>query len=74
MAWKNNGRGHVTKMTAMPFKNFSEINRPMTFELSIQQCGLEPYKVCSNDDPGLTMTCFTARLKLLPNAFVWENA
>ena len=33
-----------------------------------------PYKVCSNDDPGLTLTYFTARSTLLPNAFVWENA
>ena len=27
----------------------------------------------SNDDPGLTMTYFTARSILLPYAFIWEK-
>ena len=27
----------------------------------------------SNDDPGLTLTYFTARSNLLPYAFVWEK-
>ena len=31
-------------------------------------------KVCSNDNPWLTLTYFTARSALLPNAFIWENA
>ena len=31
------------------------------------------YLVCSNDDPGLTMTYFTARSNLVPYAFVWEK-
>ena len=26
-----------------------------------------------NDDPGLTLTCFTARSNLVPYAFVWEK-
>ena len=30
-------------------------------------------KICSNDDPGLTLTCFTARSNLVPYAFVWEK-
>ena len=30
-------------------------------------------QVCSNDDPGLTMTYFTARSNLVPYAFVWEK-
>ena len=34
---------------------------------------LEYYQVCSNDDPRLTLTCFTARSELVPYAFVWEN-
>ena len=67
-------------MAAMPIygKNpsaifFSETGRPITFELGIQHYGLKPYKVCSNDDPGLTMTYFNvARSVLLPNAFVCE--
>ena len=32
------------------------------------------YKVCSNDDPGLTLTYITATSTLPPNAFVLENA
>ena len=34
---------------------------------------LEYYQVCSNDDPGLTLTYFTARSNLDPYAFVWEK-
>ena len=33
----------------------------------------EYYQVCSNDDPGLTLTYFTARSNLVPYAFVWEK-
>ena len=53
---------------------FSETSRPMAFKLGIQHWRLESHKVCSNDDPGLTLTYFTARSTLLPYAFVWENA
>ena len=31
------------------------------------------YQVCSNDDPGLTLTYFMARSNLLPYAFVREK-
>ena len=54
----------MTKMVAMPIygikslKRFSKTSRPMA---------------CSNDDPGLTVTYFTAMSTFLPNAFVWEN-
>ena len=34
---------------------------------------LQYYQVCSNDDPGLTLTYFTARSNLVPYAFVWEK-
>ena len=37
----------------------------------MQHWVLEYYQVCSNYDPGLTMTCFTARSNLVPYAFVW---
>ena len=30
-------------------------------------------RVCSNDDPELTLTYFTARSNLVPYAFVWEK-
>ena len=76
-----NSPGHLTKMTAMPIygKNplkifFSETRRLMTFKLGIQHQGLRPYKVSSNDNPGLTLNFFTARSTLLPGAFVWKNA
>ena len=76
----SNGPCHMTKMAAKPFygKNplkifFSETSRPRTFELGIQHQELGFYTACSNDGPGLTLTFFTARLTLLPNAFVWEN-
>ena len=29
--------------------------------------------MCSNDDPGLTLTYFMARSNLVPYAFVWEK-
>ena len=57
-----------------PSKVFSKIMRPITFELGIQHWGLGPYKVCSNNDPGLAVTYFTARSNLLPAVFVWEYA
>ena len=31
------------------------------------------YQVCSNDDPGLTLTYFTTSSNLVPYAFVWEK-
>ena len=34
---------------------------------------LEYYQVCSNDDPGETLTYFIARSNLVPYAFVWEK-
>ena len=34
---------------------------------------LKYYQVCSNDDPGVTWTYFTARSNLVPYAFVWEK-
>ena len=34
----------------------------MTLKFGMQHRVLEYYKVCSNDDPGLTLTYFIARL------------
>ena len=39
----------------------------------MQHLVLEYYRVYSNDDPGLTLTYFTARSNLVPYAFVWEK-
>ena len=35
--------------------------------------GTQDYPIYSNDDPGLTLTCFMARPNLVPYAFVWEK-
>ena len=56
-----------------PNKIFSETKRPMTLNLSMHHRVLEYYQVCSNDDPGLTLTYFTARSNLVPYAFEWEK-
>ena len=45
----------------------------MTLNLGMQHRVLEYYQVCSNDDPGLTVTYFTARSNLVPYAFAWEK-
>ena len=73
----SNGHGHMTKMAAMPIygKNlkkifFSRTKRLMTLKVGMQHEVLEYYQVCSNDDPGLTLTYFTARSDLVHYAFV----
>ena len=45
----------------------------MILKLGMQHRVLKFYQVCSNDDPGLTMTYFTARSNLVPYAFVWKK-
>ena len=45
----------------------------MTLNHGMHYQMLEYYQVCSNDDPGLTLTYFTARSNLVPYAFVWEK-
>ena len=45
----------------------------MTLKLGMQHRVLKYYRVCSNDDPGLTLTYFTARSNLVPYAFIWEK-
>ena len=51
----------------------NETKWPMTLKVGMQHLVLEYYQVCSNDDPGLTLTYFTARSNLVPSAFVQEN-
>ena len=45
----------------------------MTLNLGMHHWVLEYYQVCSNDDPGLTLTYFTARSNLVPYDFVSEK-
>ena len=67
----SNGPGHTTKMAAMPMygKNLKK-SSPEPKDLV---CSIEYYQACSNDDPVLTLTYFTARSNLVPYAFVWEK-
>ena len=76
----SNGSGYMTKVAAMPIygKNFKKIffsgtERLMTLKLGMQHWVLEYYRVCSNDDPGLTLSYFTAMSNMVPYAFVWEK-
>ena len=64
----SNGPGHTTKMAVMPIYNknlktifFSGTKRPMTLKIGMRHRVFEFYQVCSNDDPGLTLTYLTAR-------------
>ena len=52
---------------------FSGTKRPKTLKLGMHHRVLKYYQVCSNDEPGLTLTYFTARSNLVPYAFVWEK-
>ena len=45
---------------------------PKAHDLETWYAALGTHQVCSNDDPGLTLTYFTTRSNLVPYAFVWE--
>ena len=45
----------------------------MTLKDGMLHLVLKYYQICSSDDPGLTLTYFTARSNLVPYAFVWEK-
>ena len=45
----------------------------MTLNLGMHHRVLEYNQICSNDDPRLTLTYFTSKSNLVPNAFVWEK-
>ena len=45
----------------------------MTLKVGMQHWVRNYYHVCSNDDPGLTLTYFTARSNLVPYALVREK-
>ena len=54
-------------------ENLKKSSSLVTLKLGMQQWALEYYQVCSNDDPGLTLTYFTAMSNLVPYAFLWEK-
>ena len=64
--------GHMTKMAENPLKIFSRTRRLMTLGLGMLHLGCGAYKVCSNDDPRLTLTYLMSRSNLLPNAYKWD--
>ena len=45
----------------------------MTLKFGIQHQVLEYNQIYSNNDPGLTLTYFTARSNFVPYAIVWEK-
>ena len=64
--------GHMAKISAMPIygKNPSKIflsgtGGPISTKLGMWYRGLQPIIVCSNDDPQVTLTYFTAMSNLL---------
>ena len=63
--------GHMTKMTAKPIygknpsKIFSGNGGLISTKLGMQHRGLQAIIVCSNDDPRVTLTYFTARSNLV---------
>ena len=46
----------------------------MTLKLGMNHRVLEYYQVCSNDDPGLNLTYFMAKSKLVPYVFIWVKS
>ena len=63
--------GHLTKMAATPIygehpsKIFSGTGGQIFTKLGMYHRGLQLIIVCSNDDPGVTLTYFTARSNLV---------
>ena len=55
------------------FKISSRTEKPMTLKLGLRFVDLKLYKVYLNDDPGLTLTNFTARSNLVAYAIAWEK-
>ena len=70
---------NMTKMAARlvwyknPFKNlFLPVER-IRWNFGMYDQGLQPIIVCSNNDPGLTLTHFWARLNFAAYPFIFKN-
>ena len=69
----------MTKMAAMPIygKNLKNLflrnQKVCVLETWYIASGAQVLPICSNDDPGLTLTYFTGRSNLVPYAFVLEK-
>ena len=72
---KVNGSGHMTKIVAMPLygQNLANRNQKADDIDGMKHWALKYYQVCSNDDPGLTLTYFMGRTNLVPYAFVLSS-
>ena len=64
----------ITVFDKKHLKIFFRTKRLMTLKLGMQHLVLKYNQIYPNDDPGLTLTYFTARSNLVPFAYVWENA
>ena len=42
-------------------------------KLGMQHSELQPVIVCSNDDPGVTLSYFTAKSNFVTKVFLWEK-
>ena len=68
--------GHMTKLAAMPIYGISPLeifcgkSGAISRKFGKWHQGLLPSIVCSNDDPELTLTYFTARLNFVTEAFL----
>ena len=75
----SNGPGYKTNIwppcqyIVKTLKIFSRTQMLMALKIGMQHRVLKFYQFYSNDDPGLTLTYFTARSNLVPYAFVWEK-
>ena len=82
MKVSTNGLCHMTKMAAMPIYGKKPLKilfsgtkqKADDLKLGMRHWLLEYYQICSNDDPGLTMTYFTARSNLVSFVLIWKNA
>ena len=54
-------------------QNSSGTGGPISTKLFMLHPGLQPIIVCSNDDPGVTLTYLTARSNLVTYVFLWEK-
>ena len=52
---------------------FSVTGGSIIIKLGMYHRGLQPIIVCSNDDPRVTLTYFTARSNLITYPFLWEK-
>ena len=56
------------------FKNLLSRNQWADFDETWYEASeTQPIIFCSNDNPGLTLTYFTARSNFATLAFIWEN-